>query len=46
MMKGTGNNYAIPPLYNGSTGELVYENKAKADLLNQLLHVPSLSQHS
>jgi hypothetical protein len=20
MMKGTGNNYTIPPLYNGSTG--------------------------
>ena len=35
MMKGTGNNYTIPPLYNGSTGELVYEDKAKADLLNQ-----------
>jgi hypothetical protein len=31
MMKGTGNNYTIPPLYNGSTGELVYEDKAKAD---------------
>jgi hypothetical protein len=27
MMKGTGNNYTIPPLYNGSTGELVYEDK-------------------
>jgi hypothetical protein len=25
----------IPPLYNGSTGELVYEDKAKTDLLNQ-----------
>jgi hypothetical protein len=35
MMKGTENNYTIPPLYNGSTGELVYEDKAKADLLNQ-----------
>jgi hypothetical protein len=35
MMKGTGNNYTIPPLYNGSTGELVYEDKAKADHLNQ-----------
>jgi hypothetical protein len=34
-MKGTGNNYTIPPLYNGSTGELVYEDKEKADLLNQ-----------
>jgi hypothetical protein len=34
-MKGTGNNYTIPPLYTGSTGELVYEDKAKADLLNQ-----------
>jgi hypothetical protein len=33
MMKG--NNYTIPPLYNGSTGELVYEDKAKADHLNQ-----------
>ena len=35
MMKGTGNNYTIPPLYNGSSGELVYEDKTKADLLNQ-----------
>ena len=35
MMKGTGNNYTIPPLYNGSSGELVYEDKEKADLLNQ-----------
>jgi hypothetical protein len=25
MMKGTGNNYTIPPLYNGSTGELISE---------------------
>jgi len=35
LMKGTGNSYTIPPLYDGSTGELVYEDKAKADLLNQ-----------
>ena len=35
LMKGTGNNYTIPPLYIGSTGELVYEDKAKANLLNQ-----------
>jgi hypothetical protein len=35
MMKGTGNNYTISSLYNGSSVELVYEDKAKADLLNQ-----------
>ena len=35
MMKGRGHNYTIPPLYNESTGELVYEDKTKADLLNQ-----------
>ena len=35
MMKGTGHNYTIPPLYNGSSVELVYEDRAKADLLNQ-----------
>ena len=35
MVKGTGNNYIIPPFYDESKGELVYENKAKADLLNQ-----------
>jgi hypothetical protein len=35
MMKGTGNNYTIHSLYNGSSVELVYEDKAKADPLNQ-----------
>ena len=34
-MKGTGNNYTIPPLYDGSSGELVYEDKAKVNLLTQ-----------
>jgi hypothetical protein len=35
MMIDTGNNYTIPRLYNWSSGEFVYEDKAKAELLNQ-----------
>jgi hypothetical protein len=35
MMNGTVNNYTIPSLYNGSSVELVYEDKAKANLLSQ-----------
>jgi hypothetical protein len=34
MMKGTGNNYTMPPLYNGSTGELVYEIRVITKLPN------------
>ena len=34
-MKGTGYNYTITPLYDESTGELVYGDKAKADMLSQ-----------
>ena len=34
-MKGTGYNYTIPRVYYGSTGKLVYEDKANVDLLNQ-----------
>jgi hypothetical protein len=36
LMKGTGNNYTIPPLYNGSSGELVYEDKTKAGTEEEL----------
>ena len=35
LMKGTGYNYTIPRVYYGSTGKLVYEDKANVDLLNQ-----------
>ena len=34
IMKGTGNNYTIPLLYNGSTGELVYEIRVITKLPN------------
>jgi len=37
LVKGTGNNYTIPFLYDGSSGELVYDDKAKADLLNHFI---------
>lgn len=32
---GAGNGYTRPPLYDGSTGELVYDDKTKTDLQNQ-----------
>ena len=34
-MKGTSQNYSIPPLYDNDSNELIYDNKIKANLLNK-----------
>ena len=34
-MKGTSQNYSIPPLYDNDSNELIYDDKIKANLLNK-----------
>jgi hypothetical protein len=36
-MKGTSQNYSIPPLYDNDSNELIYDEKIKANLLNKYL---------
>jgi hypothetical protein len=35
LMKGTSQNYSIPPLYDNDSNELIYDDKIKANLLNK-----------
>ena len=35
LMKGTPQNYSIPPLYDNDSNELIYDDKIKANLLNK-----------
>jgi hypothetical protein len=35
LMKGTSQNYSIPPLYDNDPNELIYDDKIKANLLNK-----------
>jgi hypothetical protein len=35
LMKGTSQNYYIPPLYDNDSNELIYDDKIKANLLNK-----------
>jgi hypothetical protein len=35
LMKGTSQNYSIPPLYDNDSNELIYVDKIKANLLNK-----------
>jgi hypothetical protein len=32
LMKGTSQNYSIPPLYDNDSNELIYDDKIKANL--------------
>ena len=34
-MKGTSQNYYIPPLYDNDSNELIYDDKIKANLLSK-----------
>ena len=34
-MKGTSQNYSIPPLYDTDSNELIYDDKIKENLLNK-----------
>ena len=36
LMKGTSQNYSIPPLYDNDSNELIYDDKIKANLLNNI----------
>ena len=35
LMKGTSQNYSIPPLYDNDSNELIYDDKIKTNLLNK-----------
>ena len=35
LMKGMSQNYSIPPLYDNDSNELIYDDKIKANLLNE-----------
>ena len=35
LIKGTSQNYSIPPLYDNDSNELIYDDKMKAKLLNK-----------
>jgi ribosomal protein L17 len=35
LIKGTSQNYSIPPLYDNDSNELIYDDKIKANLLNR-----------
>ena len=35
LIKGTSQNYSIPPLYDNDSNELIYDDKIKANMLNK-----------